>query len=157
LIATRWIIIARADPARHPQLYALRVQLAELDEQVWLDEYWVRPSVQEMVRGTIRSWSERVELAVEDILALPADGPLIVEGPGFFPEAIQPLLSAPRQAIFLVPSEAFKRASHERREKSGGRRASRGLRPTPPGQRGTRPSSPPPRPVLPDAPTPQSS
>jgi 2-phosphoglycerate kinase len=110
--------IARADPVRSPQLYALRVQLAELDEGVWLEEFWVRRSAQEMTLGTIASWSERVGLAVEDILAMPMDRPLIAEGAGFFPEVILPLLSTPCQAIFLAPSEAFKRASHERRAKS---------------------------------------
>jgi len=105
--------IARADPARHPQLYALRVQLAELDEQAWLDEYWVRPSVQEMARSTITSWSERVELAVEDILALPADDPLIAEGPGFFPEGSSP--------CYRRPARRFS-SCHRRR--SSGRRTS---------------------------------
>lgn len=113
--------IARATPARYPQLHALGVQLAELDEQAWLEEFWVRRSVQEMALGTIASWSERVGLAVEDILALPADRPLIAEGAGFFPKAILPLLSTARQAVFLAPTEAFKRASHERRAKSARR------------------------------------
>ncbi len=113
--------IARAEPTRRPQLYALWVQLAELDERAWLEEFWVRRSVEEMARDTIASWSERIELAIEDILAMPTDRSLIAEGPGFFPEAILPLLSTPRQAVFLAPSEAFKRASHERRAKSARR------------------------------------
>jgi len=110
--------IVRADPVRRPQLHALGVQLAELDEQAWLEDFWVRLSAQEMAVGTIAEWSERVGLAVEDILAMPVDRPLIAEGAGFFPEVILPLLSTPCQAIFLAPTEAFKRASHERRAKS---------------------------------------
>jgi len=110
--------IARAEPMRHPHLHTLQAQLAELDEQAWLEEFWVRRPVEEMVDSTIASWSERVGLAVEDILSMPTDRPIIAEGPGFFPEMILPLLSTPRQAIFLVPSEEFKRASHARRAKS---------------------------------------
>lgn len=113
--------ITRAGPLRHPQLYALQGQLKELTEEAWLDAYWVRRPVEEMARSTIQSWSERVELAVEDILTMPSDRPLIAEGPGFFPDVIQPLLSASHQAIWLVPSEEFKHASHEKRGKSARR------------------------------------
>lgn len=116
--------IARADPERHPALYALRLRLIELDERVELEGRWVLQPVAEMARSTIASWSERVSLAVEDILAMPKDHPIIAEGPGFFPEAIIPLLSSPRQAIWLAPSEAFKRASHLRRGKGAGRKVS---------------------------------
>ncbi len=112
---------ARADPARHPALYALGAKLEELGERAWLEEDWVRPTPEEMARRATACWSERVDLAVEDLLTMPADRPIIAEGPGFFPRALLPLLSSPRQAVLLVPSEAFKRASHERRGKSAGR------------------------------------
>ena len=110
--------IARADPKRHPALHALGSSLKELDERAWCDEHWVRRPVEEMARSAIASWSERVDLAVEDLLAMPADRPIIAEGPGFFPEVILPLLSSPRQASWLVPTTAFKRASHRRRGKT---------------------------------------
>ena len=113
--------IRRADPARHPALHALGASLRELDEREWVEAHWMRRPVAEQARGAIASWTERVGLAVEDLLALPADRPIVAEGPGFFPEAILPLLASPRQAIWLVPSEAFKRASHARRGKSGWR------------------------------------
>lgn len=110
--------IARADVARHPALHALGARLEEVGEPAWLEEAWVRPSPEAMARRAIASWSERVGLAVEDLLALPADRPTIAEGPGFFPELILPLLASPRQAVLLVPTAAFKRASHERRGKA---------------------------------------
>ena len=115
--------IRRADPLRHPALSALRSRLAALDERAFLDRLWVTPAPEEMARETIASWSERVGLAVEDLLAMPGDRPIIAEGPGFFPEVVLPLLSSPRQAIWLVPTEGFKRASHERRGKSAFKRA----------------------------------
>lgn len=46
--------IARADPVRHPQLYALQVRLKELTEQAWLDEYWVRRPVEQMTEIVAR-------------------------------------------------------------------------------------------------------
>ena len=113
--------LRRADPARHPALHALATDLRELGEHAWQESYWVRRPVAEQARGAIASWSERVGLAVEDLLAMPADRPIVAEGPGFFPEAILPLLASPRQAIWLVPSAAFKRASHARRGKSAWR------------------------------------
>lgn len=113
--------IRRADPARHPALHALGKDLQVLGERAWQEGYWVRRPVAEQARGAIASWTERVGLAVEDLLALPADRPIVAEGPGFIPEALLPLLASPRQAIWLVPSEAFKRESHARRGKSAWR------------------------------------
>ena len=113
--------IRRADPARHPALHALGTDLRVLGERAWQEGYWVRRPVEDMARGTIATWSERVSLAVEDLLALPADRPIVAEGPGFFPAAILLLLASPRQAIWLVPSETFKRESHARRGKSAWR------------------------------------
>lgn len=110
--------IARADPERHPALHALGAKLREIDERAWLEEAWVLTTPEEMARRAIASWSERVGLAVEDLRALPAERPIVAEGPGFFPEILLPLLSSPRQAVLLVPTEAFKRASHARRGKS---------------------------------------
>lgn len=115
--------IARADPVRHPALHAPQTSLAELDQPAWLDEHWLRRPVAELARDAIGCWTERVDLAVEDLLAMPANRPIIAGGPGFFPEAILPLLATPRHAIWLLPTDAFKRASHERRGKTGLRHA----------------------------------
>lgn len=112
--------IARADPKRHPALSALRRRLSDLEEREELDGRWVRRTPEEMARSTVASWSERVELAVQDLLAMPDERRVIAEGPGFFPERILPLIADKRQAVFLVPSETFKRASHERRGKAFG-------------------------------------
>ncbi|MGH2559128.1 MAG: hypothetical protein ACRDJH_08690 [Thermomicrobiales bacterium] len=110
--------IRRADPDRHSNLFALRRSLETLDERSWLDDAWVRQTVEEMARYAIACWGERVDLAVEDLLGMPVDRPIIAEGPGFFPEAILPLLGDRRHAIWLAPTAAFKRASHARRDKT---------------------------------------
>lgn len=91
--------LARADPARHPTLAAMRARIAAFGRDAWLEEFWVRRPPEEMARGSRATWSERVSLAVEDLLALPAGGAVIAEGVGFFPDVIAPLLSDSRQAI----------------------------------------------------------
>ena len=73
-----------------------------------------------MARDTLASWGERVALAADDLLALPATGPILTEGPGFFPDVLAPLLADLRRAIWLVPTPAFARASLFRRDKLGG-------------------------------------
>lgn len=113
--------LARADPLRYPKLYRLKEQLTDLGEPAWLELDWVHPTPEEMAGRATATWSERVGLAVEDLLALPADRPIVAEGPGFFPRALRPFLASPHHAVFLVPTRAFKLASHERRGKSRGR------------------------------------
>jgi hypothetical protein len=84
------------------------------------EERWVVSTPEAMAAATIASWSERVEFVIEDLLVLPATS-IVAEGPGFFPSVISPLITRSNQAIWLVPSEAFKRASAARREKPGDR------------------------------------
>jgi hypothetical protein len=115
--------LARADPARHPELFRLGRTLAELDELDWVDRHWIGSSPEEMARWTIACWIERFELVVEDLLAIPGDAPIVAEGASFFPAVLAPHLSRREQAIFLIPTEPFKRASHARRGKSTDRAA----------------------------------
>lgn len=113
--------IRRADPIRHPAVFALGALLRDLDERALAHELWLARPPEAMARDTIASWSQRVALAVEDLLAMPPAPPIVAEGPGFFPEAIAPLLGDPRRAVWLVPSEEFQRASAIRRDKPGAR------------------------------------
>ncbi|HET8629178.1 MAG TPA: hypothetical protein VFL91_17295 [Thermomicrobiales bacterium] len=106
---------ARHDPVRHPALHAASPELMSPEER------WVARPPEVMARFAIASWTERFGMAVEDLLAMPAAPRIVAEGPGFFPECVAPLLTDRRKAIWLVPSEAFKRASVERRGKPGAR------------------------------------
>lgn len=99
--------IARRDPAQHPALHAY--------EALSNDERWVSRPVGTMVAATTAAWLERFTMVVDDLLALPHTMPILAEGPGLLPEAVAPLLSSPRQAIWLVPTEAFKRATQPSR------------------------------------------
>ena len=109
--------IRRADPVRHPYLSAVGHWLATMEERSFVEYLWVKRTPEEMAKTTMASWSERVSLVVEDLLALPTNRPIIAEGAGFFPDVILPLISNPRQAIWLIPTEDFKLASHARRDK----------------------------------------
>lgn len=60
-------------------------------------------------------------MAVDDLAALPNGAPVIAEGPGFFPDCVATQIDDPRQAIFLLPTEAFKLAAVAARGKPGSR------------------------------------
>ena len=90
----------RIDPVRHPVMQAFAAMS--------MDERWVLRTPQEMARETIRSSRERMAMAIEDLLARPAGVPLVADGAWFFPELVAPLLTDARQAVWLVPTEAFR-------------------------------------------------
>jgi DNA polymerase III delta prime subunit len=113
--------IRRAHSTRHPHLSALHTRLTTLDERALAHELWLSHPPSAMAQRTIGSWSERVALAIEDLLAMPTTPPIIAEGPGFFPERLLPFLTDSRQAVWLLPTESFKRASAIRRDKPGSR------------------------------------
>ncbi|HEY7834834.1 MAG TPA: hypothetical protein VIG30_14770 [Ktedonobacterales bacterium] len=109
LDATERDHLARATPERQPHLVALRVMTA--------DDLWVRRPPRAMAALTLATSAEKLPMVIADVLALPATPPVLVEGPWLFPEAIAPLLTSPRQALWLAPTRAFKRASAARRDK----------------------------------------
>jgi len=45
---------------------------------------------------------------MEDLIAMPRERGIVAEGFGLLPEILAPLLSCPTQAIWLMPTEAFK-------------------------------------------------
>jgi hypothetical protein len=99
--------IARRDPVRHPELDAY--------EALSIDDRWVACPVGEMVRATVTAWRERFAMVLDDLRALPADRAILAEGPGLLPESVAPFLLSPRRAIWLVPTEGFKRATQPTR------------------------------------------
>lgn len=107
---------ARADPVRQPYMYATLTR-----DRDWM---WVHTTPEELVERWLRTTPERFELTLEDLLALPATPPILAEGYGLTPELVRPLLSSTRQAIWLVSTEEFKRASYERRGKQAGKNTS---------------------------------
>ena len=69
-----------------------------------MDERWAVPSPVDLLERSIAVWQEGFALVLDDLLALPRSRTIVAEGPGAFPWCVAPLLSSPRQAIFLVPT-----------------------------------------------------
>jgi hypothetical protein len=102
---------ARATVERHPEISSFAAMS--------LDERWVVRTPEEMAAQVERSSAERFQMLVEDLLALPIDTGIVAEGPWLFPELVVPVLSSPRQGLWLVPASEFKQASAARRDKPG--------------------------------------
>lgn len=81
-----------------------------------IDERWIQRSAAAMAQSTIAMWRERFQLAIEDLLAWPSDGVIVAEGPGLFPECVDPYIGSPDQALWLAPTRAFKEKIHPTRE-----------------------------------------
>ncbi len=100
---------ARIDPVRHPNVFAARGRSR--------DEAWVKTTPDEMVAEWLTTTPERFQLTLEDLSALASTPPVVAEGYGLLPDLVLPLLGSDRQAIWLVSTDEFKRASYERRGK----------------------------------------
>ncbi len=68
-----------------------------------LDERWVEPEVDTMLRWFLETSRDRLRVVLEDLAELPEEPGVIVEGPQLFPSFIAPLLASPAHAVFLVP------------------------------------------------------
>jgi hypothetical protein len=99
--------IARSDPERQPFLHA--------GGTLTMDERWLQRPVETMAAATLAAWQERFEFVTADLLGLPRTPPILAEGPGLLPDCVAPLLTSPQQAIWLIPTEAFKRATQPKR------------------------------------------
>src|SRR5262249_51863659 len=99
--------VARANPAETPLLQTFR--LANMDER------WVNHSPTEML--TTFPWfrGEGFELIVDDLLALPQETLIVVEGFRLLPRLVAPLLSGADQAVWLAPTPEFRRAAFAHR------------------------------------------
>jgi hypothetical protein len=80
-----------------------------------MDDRWALPEPDALVERSLAIWTELFSFTVEDLLATPHARPVLAEGPGAFPWLVAPLIRSPRQAIFLVPSAAWRERVAERR------------------------------------------
>jgi hypothetical protein len=58
---------------------------------------------------------EMFGLIVDDILSLPAEPGVIVEGFRLLPRLVRPLLAVPDHAVWLLPTPGFRRAAFDSR------------------------------------------
>lgn len=104
------------DPAHHQRL-AETIPRYRAFLSASLDERWVRPEPGALLHRSLQSFRDRFPVVIEDLFALPREPLILAEGFGLMPELIFPVLSNNRQAIWLVPTAQFKRASMIRRDK----------------------------------------
>lgn len=80
-----------------------------------MDERWLNRSPETMLETFHWFRGEGFNLIVEDLLGLPRDRPVIVEGFRLLPHLVEPVLGLPAQAVWLLPSPDFRRAAFESR------------------------------------------
>jgi 2-phosphoglycerate kinase len=80
-----------------------------------MNERWVNRSPETMLETFHWFRGEGFGLIVEDLMRLPAASAVIAEGFRLLPHLVSPLLAVPGQAVWLVPTPAFRRAAFESR------------------------------------------
>lgn len=80
-----------------------------------MDERWVRRSPETMLSTFPWFHGEAFTLIIEDLLRIPADRPVVVEGFRVLPPLVAPMLADLRHAVWLLPTPAFRQSTIERR------------------------------------------
>lgn len=97
----------RCAPADCPLLAAF----AAMD----MDQRWLNRFPQVMLETFHWFQGEGFHLILEDLLRLPTQPGVIVEGFRLLPHLVKPLLAVPGHAVWLLPMPAFRRAAFDRR------------------------------------------
>jgi 2-phosphoglycerate kinase len=80
-----------------------------------MDERWVNRSPKTMLETFHWFRGEGFNLIIEDCLRLPREPGVIVEGFRLLAHLVNPLLSAPSRAVWLLPTPEFRQAAVESR------------------------------------------
>ncbi|MDF2712944.1 MAG: hypothetical protein K0R62_8596 [Nonomuraea muscovyensis] len=80
-----------------------------------MDERWVARSPREMLDTFHWFHGEGFKLIIDDLLALPADRPVVAEGFRLLPGLVQPLLPEVGHAVWLLPTPQFRQAVFDSR------------------------------------------
>jgi hypothetical protein len=102
--------VARSNAERHHLIQAFVA--------MGMDERWLRRPPSEMLKTFPWFTGEGFEFIIDDLLALPTEPPILVEGFRLLPRLVAPLLREPdgaRQAAWLLPTPAFRRSALEAR------------------------------------------
>ncbi|MFE2180518.1 shikimate kinase [Streptomyces sp. NPDC059455] len=84
-----------------------------------MDERWVNRSPEVMLETFHWFRGEGFGLIVEDLLRLPSEPRVIVEGFRLLPRLVKPLLDAPRHAVWLLPTPDFRQTAFRSRSVPG--------------------------------------
>jgi hypothetical protein len=106
-----WHAVREHELRRTPTVAAFRA--------LSMDERWATPSVEHLVQRAIAIWEESFALVLDDLLTLPRSRTIVAEGPGAFPWCVAPVISSPRQALFLVPTRQRREIAAARRWGAG--------------------------------------
>ncbi|MFE6525501.1 hypothetical protein [Streptomyces sp. NPDC057794] len=85
-----------------------------------MDERWVRRSPEVMLETFHWFRGEGFGLIVEDLLRMPREPCVLVEGFRLLPHLVEPLLPGPGHAVWLLPTPRFRRAAFRSRAAPGG-------------------------------------
>ncbi len=80
-----------------------------------MDERWVRRSPETMLETFHWFRGEGFDLIVEDLLGLPNEPGVVVEGFRLLPHLVKPLVAVPGHAVWLLPTPEFRRSAAEGR------------------------------------------
>jgi len=82
------------------------------------EERWLR-SAEEQAQHVYQMWAEQYSCRLYDLLSLPLQNRIVAEGYGFLPSIVAPLIEKKRQAIWLIPTKAFKEKTFKARVLEG--------------------------------------
>lgn len=85
-----------------------------------MDERWVNRSPKTMLETFHWFLGEGFSLIVEDLLRLPREPGVVVEGFRLLPRLVKPLLAVPDHAVWLLPTPDFRQAVFDGRGASWG-------------------------------------
>ena len=80
-----------------------------------MDERWLLHTPEEMFNMFHWFRGEGFQLIVEDILKMPSDKKILVEGFRLLPELVSRLITLPSQALWLLPTAPFREAVFNKR------------------------------------------
>jgi len=80
-----------------------------------MDERWVNRDPKTMLETFHWFQSECFDMIVEDLLSLPKEPSVIVEGFRLLPERVHPLLADPHHAVWFIPTPDFRNTVFEER------------------------------------------
>lgn len=84
-----------------------------------MDERWVDRSPDAMLETFHWFHGEGFGLIVEDLLRLPREPCVVVEGFRLLPQLVKPLLTTPEQAVWLLPTPTFRQVAFRSRAVPG--------------------------------------
>ena len=92
---------------KHLKLTTLKEQPAfyRLRDMSW-DDLWMR-SVAEQVAHELAIYREQFTMILADLLKLPTDKPILVEGAALLPELVVEVMAQRNQAFYEVPTPDF--------------------------------------------------